>query len=373
MTETPKAVILEQGEILCGLGALEETVTDLFENECAIVPGPCFGVDVRFAPFKDVSWRGLPAAAGRLASAIDLALLDKDKTVFLFCAAKGDLSPLEEYCTSGKKPGANAFLPLLSSQAASVRTTCSIPACRTIVVSNACASGAIGVEVAAELLLCGRFENAVLFGFDSVSRFVATGFHALSALSPLGARPFDAHRDGLTLGEGACIAVMTYRKAFRDDIVVAGAGSSNDANHRTGPSRTGDGLLRAARAALHDAGMPPSAIGAVKCHGTATNYNDAMEAKAIFGLFGEKIPPCFSIKGAIGHTSGAGSLLEICVAAECLRRRRIPPTCGYSVHGVDEPVAVSASAQQLSQQSILCLSAGFGGINAAVVLREHDV
>jgi 3-oxoacyl-[acyl-carrier-protein] synthase II len=93
-----------------------------------------------------------------------------------------------------------------------------------------------------------------------------------------------------------------------------------------------------------------------------------MEAKAIFSLFREEIPPCFSIKGAIGHTSGAGSLLELCVAAECLRRRRVPPTCGYSEHGVDEPIPVRASARHLSQQSILCLSAGFGGINAAVVL-----
>jgi hypothetical protein len=71
MTGSPKAVVLEQGEIICGLGTLEETVTDLFENECAIVPGPCFGVDVRFAPFKDVSWRSLPAAARRRAAALD--------------------------------------------------------------------------------------------------------------------------------------------------------------------------------------------------------------------------------------------------------------------------------------------------------------
>jgi 3-oxoacyl-[acyl-carrier-protein] synthase-1 len=370
MTESPNAVVLEQAEILCGLGTLDETIADLFENECAIVAGPCYGVDVCYAPFKEASWHGLPAAAAQLASAIDPALLDNGKTVFLFCAAKGDLSPLENHCASGRKP--DAFLPLLSSQADYVRTACAIPACRTIVVSNACASGAIGVEVAVELLTAGRFENAVLFGFDSVSRFVATGFHSLAALSRLGAKPFDAQRDGLTLGEGACMAVLTCRKPFSDDVVVAGAGSSNDANHRTGPSRTGDGLLRAARAALRDANISPSAVGAVKCHGTATNYNDAMEAKAIFSLFGDEIPPCFSIKGAIGHTSGAGSLLEICVAAECLRRRRVPPTCGYSLHGVDEPVPVSASARHLSQQSMLCLSAGFGGINAAVVLAKDD-
>jgi 3-oxoacyl-[acyl-carrier-protein] synthase-1 len=369
MIETHKAVILEQGEILCGLGTLEETVTDLLENGCAIALGPCFGVDVCYAPFKDASVRGLRENALRLAASVDCSLCDADKTVFIFCAAKGDLSPLEDHCVLGKKPG--AFLPLLASQAQFVKSTCTVPCCRTITLSNACASGAIGVEVAAELLSTGTFSHAVLFGFDGVSRFVATGFHALNALSPLGAKPFDAGRDGLTLGEGSCMAVLAFREPFEGDIVVAGAGSANDANHRTGPSRTGDGLLRAAQAALRDARMLPASIGAVKCHGTGTNYNDAMEAKAIFNLFGEEMPPCFSVKGAIGHTSGAGSLLEICIAAECLRRRRVPPTCGYTTHGVDEPVPVAASAALMSQQSVLCLSAGFGGINAAVVLAEH--
>jgi 3-oxoacyl-[acyl-carrier-protein] synthase-1 len=370
MTAPSKAVIFDQGEILCGLGTLGETMADLFEDGCAIVPGPCFGVPVSYAPFKDERWRSLAASAAHCATAMDFSLLDKDKTVFLLCSAKGDIGPLEDHLASGKPPG--AFLPVLSSQAAFVREHCAIPCCRTVVVSNACASGAIGVEVAHELLTSGRFENAVLFGFDGISRFVATGFHALSALSPSGARPFDEKRDGLTLGDGSAMAILTYREPFGDDIVVAGAGSANDANHRTGPSRTGEGLARAGHAALRDARMQAAQIGAVKCHGTATPYNDAMEAKAIVSLFGDEIPPCFSVKGAIGHTSGAGSLLELCIAAECLRRRRVPPTCGYSAHGVDEPVPVSPSACSISRQSILCLSAGFGGINAAVVLREHS-
>lgn len=363
-----KAVVLEEGGVLCGLGSLEETVTDLFDGASAIVPGPCFGVPAAYAPFKDPSWRGLATAAETLAPCIDTSGLDKNTTAFIFCAAKGDISGLEKFCESGTPP--EAFLPLLSSQADYAEKLLCVPACRTIVISDACASGATGVEIGREMLVSGRASSVVLFGFDGISRFVATGFHALSALSPAGARPFDAGRDGLTMGDGAGIALLTFREPFADDIVVAGAGSSNDANHRTGPSRTGDGLFRAARAALSDAGMQPCDIGSVKCHGTATNYNDAMEAKAIAGLFGDEIPPCFSVKGALGHTSGAGSLLEICVAAECLRRRLVPPTAGFSLLGVDEPVPVSASCQQLRKNSMLCLSAGFGGINAAVVLRE---
>jgi 3-oxoacyl-(acyl-carrier-protein) synthase len=247
-------------------------------------------------------------------------------------------------------------------------------------VSNACASGAVAVEMAREMLVEGVARRIVLFGLDTLSQFVVTGFHALNALSPLGARPFDAARDGLTPGECAAAAVLTMREVRPGDIIIAGAGSSNDANHRTGPSRTGDGLLLASQAALRDAGFPPSEVGAVKCHGTGTVYNDAMEAKALTALFGDRIPPCASVKGALGHTSGAGSLLEILIAAECLRRRSLPPTAGYRAHGVEEPLPLSSAAQPVIGPSmpgtavpgaaVLCLSAGFGGINAAVVLRE---
>jgi 3-oxoacyl-[acyl-carrier-protein] synthase I len=363
-----KAVVLEQGGILCGLGTLEETVTDLFEGASAIVAGPCFGVPVAYAPFKDIAWRSLHTSVKALAPCIDLSSVARERSVFIFCAAKGDLSPLEEYCASKKPP--DAFLPLLSSQAEYAKNILGISAAQTIVISDACASGATGVEVGRELLCAGRADAVVVFGFDGISRFVATGFHSLAALSPTGARPFDASRNGLTIGDGAAVALLTYREPFRDDIIVAGAGSSNDANHRTGPSRTGEGLFRAARAALADASMRPEEIGGVKCHGTATNYNDAMEAKALFSLFGAEIPACFSVKGAIGHTSGAGSLVEILIAAECLRRRLAPPTAGFSDLGVDEKIPVSSSSQHLRGKSLLCLSAGFGGINAAVILAE---
>jgi 3-oxoacyl-[acyl-carrier-protein] synthase I len=370
VTAAPRtAVVIEECGILCGLGSLDETVTDLFDGASAVVPGPCFGVPVAYAPFANVAWRSLRSAAESLAPCVSVSELDKDSTVFIFCAAKGDISSLEAYCESRTPP--SEFLPLLSSQASFACKVLGVPAGRTIVISDACASGATGIEIGRELLVAGRAKAAVVFGFDGISRFVATGFNSLAALSPAGARPFDASRDGLTIGDGAAVALLTLREPFSGDITIAGGGSSNDANHRTGPSRTGEGLYRAAKAALDDAGMLPAQIGGIKCHGTATKYNDAMEAKAITSLFGEEIPPCFSIKGAIGHTSGAGSLLEICVAAECLRRRLAPPTAGFSTLGVEEPVPVSASQQILLTNTMLCLSAGFGGINAAVVLSEE--
>jgi 3-oxoacyl-[acyl-carrier-protein] synthase-1 len=167
------------------------------------------------------------------------------------------------------------------------------------------------------------------------------------------------------------MALLTRRKPFTGDICIPGAGSSNDANHRTGPSRTGDGLFRAARSALIDAHITAPELGAVKCHGTATAYNDAMEAKALNILFDGNIPMCCSVKGAIGHTSGAGSLLEILLAAEFLKRHVLPPTAGFSSLGVEETVPVSPEPQAFDKNTLLCLSAGFGGVNAAVVLREE--
>jgi 3-oxoacyl-[acyl-carrier-protein] synthase-1 len=296
--------------------------------------------------------------------------LPMQSTVFLYCAAKGDIRGLEETVINGSTN--YPVSPLLDLQAHQCCDTLGIHPARIMVVSNACASGAVGLHIAAEMLREGIFTHAIVAGFDCISRFTITGFNSLNALSGTGARPFDAQRNGLILGEGAGVAVLSYRETHAGDCSIVGAGSSNDANHRTGPSRTGDGLHAAARAALTDAGLRPGDIGGVKCHGTATPYNDAMEAKALSLVFGNSIPPCVSLKGAIGHLSGAGSLIEILISAKCLKRRTLPQTAGYETHGVDEPVPVTSKATPITQSRLLCLAAGFGGLNAAVVIEEHS-
>jgi 3-oxoacyl-(acyl-carrier-protein) synthase len=96
-----------------------------------------------------------------------------------------------------------------------------------------------------------------------------------------------------------------------------------------------------------------------------------MEAKAITRLF-STIPPCFSLKGALGHSSGAGSLLEIILSSEFLKKRMVPPTAGFNQVGTDEVLPISNKSQPIAGDSILCLSAGFGGLNAAVVLKEYQ-
>ena len=359
------ALILEQSAAICGLGALNECVADLVDGESAVCAVPHFDSAATFAPFANPSLRIFNNGINALKPMLDFSDLPLDTTLFLYCSAKGDIASLDpEFSTI------HSASPLLYDQALAAQELLGIRCSRTLAISNACASGAVGLEVAKELVGKTRYTHAVLIGFDVLSRFVVSGFAALNALSPTGARPFDTMRNGLSMGECVCGTVLSFRKPFEGDIVIAGAGSSNDANHRTGPSRTGEGLLRAAQSALHDAAITPSQIGAVKCHGTATPYNDAMEAKAIHSLFGDVIPPCASFKGAIGHCSGAGSLLEVAIAAECLKRHTLPPTCGFEALGVDEQIPVANTPQPIAHNSMLCLSAGFGGINAAVVLTE---
>ena len=360
-------ILLSQYALETPQGDLPHTIAALNAGESALIPGPSFGLPVPSAPFRDPSCRSLSGAITALKTSIDLP--DPASSVFIYCAAKGDLSGFATPAFAESAP-AETVSARLDEQAAAILDILDWHPARSLVVSCACASGAVALEVAKELLDEGTYAHAVVYGHDPLSGFVVHGFNSLGALSPTGARPFDAARNGLTLGECAALAVLSRGDAAPGNIVLAGCGTSNDANHRTGPSRDGAGLARAIAAALADGKLDPAAIGAVKCHGTATPYNDAMEAKALTLIFGTAIPPMVSTKGALGHMSGAGSLCEALLAAAFLKQRTIPPTCCYSERGVEEVVPVSAAPQQIDTHHILCLSAGFGGLNAALILTE---
>jgi 3-oxoacyl-[acyl-carrier-protein] synthase-1 len=360
-----KTVTFDCYHILSPLGTLADTTAALYRGLSGIREEPFCGNGSSYAPFQDTRYRHIDVCIPQLFSGVTFESINPERTILIYCAAKGDLSSLKT------PPPAHTVSPLLGEQLSLLERLSAYRFAHKIAISTACSSGAIGLETAVDFLVLGYYDHAVVVGFDVLSEFVVSGFFALGALSSSRARPFDSRRDGLTLGEAAGIAVLSYRKPEQDDIYIAGAGSSNDANHRTGPSRTGEGLVRAAHAALSDAGAGVDSIAGVKCHGTATDYNDAMESKALYKLFGDAIPPCASLKGALGHTSGASSLIECIIAAEALRMNRLPPTAGFESKGVDEPVAISSRPQELKGNGLLCLSAGFGGINAATILRKE--
>jgi 3-oxoacyl-[acyl-carrier-protein] synthase-1 len=362
-----KSTIIKRAQILCALGNIEKTVESLSNGKSGIIPDPCYGINVPYAPFPDK----LPRTIDKIISGLNFPIQNQYKSLlFIFSAAKGNLSDLED--NYHKKDNSSAKNVLLETQMKRAIDLLGINPSKSLVISAACASGSVAIDYAKECLTLGLFSDVLIFGYDIVTEFFVKGFNSLSALSPQSAKPFDKSRNGLTLGDGAAILHLTYDSPQSGDIIIGGTGTSNDANHRTGPSRTGEGLLRAIQNALIDGSYSSDQIGAVKCHGTATNYNDAMEAKALFSCFNNTIPPCVSFKGAIGHSSGAGSLLEIVIAAEFLKRRYVPPTIGFETKGIDEPLPVSSQLQHFTKNTILCLSAGFGGLNAAVVIQEYN-
>jgi 3-oxoacyl-[acyl-carrier-protein] synthase II len=240
--------------------------------------------------------------------------------------------------------------------------------------SAACASSTIAIILAASRIASGEAEAVLVCGLDLVSEFVFSGFSALHALSSTACRPFDVSRDGLLLGEGAAsLLLMSERRMERENRRslgrVAGWGIASDAHHVTAPSRTGEGLILAIRQALGVPGVTPADVAAVNAHGTGSVYNDAMELVALQTVFGS-LPPFHSVKGAIGHTMGACGAIETIVGLCSLQHQRIPPTAGLRT---PEPTAggrVLGEAQAISGDYLLTTNSGFGGINAAIVLRR---
>lgn len=241
---------------------------------------------------------------------------------------------------------------------------------RPLLISNACISGVSAIVVAARLIRSGAYDHVFVAGFDLLCDFIVSGFNAFKSVSPTLCRPYDAARDGLTLGEACGAVLLTCDKGrSATGVIVAGGGISNDANHISAPSRTGDGLWYAIRAALAEAGLDAGQIGLVNPHGTATAYNDEMESKALH-LAGLCDVPCNSLKPYFGHTLGASGVIESIVTVRELCEGICFGVKGYAACGVPYPPDVSAAHREIRTGTALKTASGFGGCNAAVVFRR---
>ncbi len=241
-------------------------------------------------------------------------------------------------------------------------------------VSAACVSGLLALQQGAALIDNGQADVVFVTGVDLISHFVLAGFTSLKSLDPEGCRPFDKARVGLSLGEGAATVVLARRDLSPTaKALLTGWGSSNDANHLTGPSRDGAGLALAISRALAKAGLAPSDIGYVNAHGTGTAYNDNMEALALRRVFGDGVPPFSSSKGMLGHTLGAAGVLETILCLLALERQTLPGTPRL---GEPDPVAPPSLVREPRSSArlrrILKVNCGFAGTNAAVVLERPD-
>lgn len=238
-------------------------------------------------------------------------------------------------------------------------------------VSIACISGLLAIQQGALLIQEDKADLVFVVGVDLLSDFVLSGFTTLKSLEPGGCRPFDVDRKGLSLGEGAGAVALVRRETLASPaLVVKGWGSSNDANHLTGPSRDGSGLALAMNRALQKAGITPDAVDFVHTHGTGTPYNDAMEGMALRLVFDAQVPPFCSSKGLFGHTLGAAGLLETLVCLAAARQQMLPGTPGLRTPDPSVPDSLLQTPRRAeSLRHLLKLNAGFGGTNAALVLE----
>jgi len=239
-----------------------------------------------------------------------------------------------------------------------------------IVASNACISGIMAILTGSRLLRSGQYENAVIAGADVISNFVLSGFQSFQAISSRPCRPFDRSRDGITLGEGAGTIILSSHRKYAGGIKVMGGSTSNDANHLSAPSRTGAELGHSINRALKEAGLSSVDIDFISAHGTATLYNDEMEAKAIT-LANLQAAPVNSLKGYYGHTLGAAGLIESIIAATSLKEDLVLPTIGFEEMGVSQPLNICSTLLSAPLQHCLKTASGFGGCNAALVLSKE--
>ena len=240
-------------------------------------------------------------------------------------------------------------------------------------VSVACVSGLMAIQQGVRLIQRDEADAVLVVGVDCLSEFVVAGFSALKALDPLGCRPFDAARCGLSPGEaGAAIVLVRADWVLQPAIVIRGFGSSNDANHLTGPSRDGAGLARAVQAALRSATLSPAEIDYVHAHGTGTNYNDAMESLALKTIFGEACPPVSGSKGMLGHTLGAAGVVETICCVLALQNHFLPGTPRLTAAAEGTPKYLVHSPRPAGAlKTVLKLNTGFGGMNGALILGHE--
>ena len=285
------------------------------------------------------------------------------RTAFLVSTTKGNIELLEQ---QRDNPQVTEQMELMVT-ARKVADHFHYPG-TPLVISNACISGLLAILIAQRLIVSGQYDHAVVTGADVVTQFVLSGFQSFQAVSPEPCRPFDADRKGVTLGEGAGTVILSNRQdlAAPGAVVVKAGSVSNDANHISGPSRTGAELGTAMRLAMLNSGLTPEDIGFVSAHGTATLYNDEMEAKALH-LAGLHDTPVNSLKGYYGHTLGAAGLIEAIIGIRALQQQVLIPTQGFEQLGVSMPVNVIKKLEQRPMQHYLKTVSGFGGCNAAVV------
>jgi 3-oxoacyl-[acyl-carrier-protein] synthase II len=341
----------------------------------------------RFAQFSVVAARQALEDAR-----IDLAAEDRDRIGAMMGSALGGVAYAEDQLGLFLTQGLRAVEPMLALTVFGGASSCNIAIEFGVCGPNStnamsCASGTIAVGEAfrqirdgyADVMISGGAEaplSPLCFGAFALIRAMSTRNDDPSSAS----RPFDRDRDGFVMGEGSAVLILEERSraVARGAPIYAeilGYGLTNDAHHMTAPLPDGSQAARSITLALSDAGVAPTDVAYVNAHGSSTPLNDPTETVAIKRVFGEHAYriPVSSTKGYYGHALGASGAIEAAICALALRNQWVPPT--VNLHTPDAACDldyVPSAGRQADLDVVVSNSFGFGGINAAIVMRSDN-
>jgi 3-oxoacyl-[acyl-carrier-protein] synthase-1 len=242
-----------------------------------------------------------------------------------------------------------------------------------LVVSNACISGGCAQIAAQRALQSDKYDYAVVVGADLLCKFIVSGFQSFKALSAERCKPFDKTHCGLNLGEAAATMIFCNEQLIMNNEqfvfqLIAGA-ICNDATHISAPSKTGEGSFKALTSILQNIPNLTSQIAFINAHGTATPYNDDMEAVAI-ARAGLAAVPINSLKGCFGHTLGAAGILESIISAKALEEEIALASQGYEEQNTENQINITTENIDREQPYFIKMMSGFGGTNAVLLFKK---
>ena len=286
-----------------------------------------------------------------------------EQTAFILSTTKGNISLLKDETTLPE----GVYLSNLAQKLVDFFGFKTKP----IVVSNACVSGVMAISVAKNMIQAGRYKDAFVIAGDEISEFVISGFNSFQAIGSEPCKPYDKNRNGINLGEATAALYITseLNQNEKFKFKVLGDSAINDANHISGPSRTGDGLFASVQNAMKAAKVLAKQIDFISAHGTATLYNDEMEAIAFNRMELQNVP-LNSMKGYYGHCLGASGLLESIISMESALKNTLIPSKNFEEMGVSQDLKIIKKNQPAEIKYILKTASGFGGCNAAIVFEK---
>lgn len=240
-------------------------------------------------------------------------------------------------------------------------------------ISTACSSGAKAIAAGQRLIANGVCDAVLVGGVDTLCRLTLRGFSSLELVSPNPCTPMDKNRTGISIGEAAGLLLLEKMTEENQTCPrLLAMGESSDAHHMSHPHPEGLGAVLAMQHALNAAGITANQVDYLNLHATATKINDAVESRAVYSVFANKVP-CSGTKGITGHTLGAAGALETIIALMTLEQQFIPATTGLAE--VDEDCCCQVVAKPLFNQNIqiaMSNSFGFGGNNASIVVAKSS-